>query len=76
MPAPPRWMLLQAAALISAPAVTPVAVAQERVKLFKAIGAKGEVTIGLTEGKLRAMGTGDDVRILSRRLVAEGRFTV
>lgn len=73
---PARRALLRAAALMSVLAVARVASAQERVKLFKVIGAKDEVTIGLTEGELRAMGTGEDVQILARRLVADGQFTV
>ncbi|MBV1797644.1 hypothetical protein [Siccirubricoccus sp. G192] len=45
------------------------------VRLFKAIGPRDELTIGLTETKLQRLGSGPEVERIARTLVADGRVT-
>ena len=45
------------------------------VSLFKVIGPRDEVTIGLTEAELARLGSGPGVERIARALVAEGRLT-
>lgn len=45
------------------------------VKLFKIIGPRDEVTIGLTEAELAALGSGPEVERIARALVANGQLT-
>lgn len=52
------------------------AAAQERIKLFKFITTKDEITIGVTEAELRAMGIGEDVKVLAQQIVGTGQITV
>ncbi|WP_043342268.1 hypothetical protein [Belnapia moabensis] len=49
--------------------------AEGRVSLFKVIGPRDEVTIGLTEAELARLGSGPGVERIARALVAEGRLT-
>jgi len=50
--------------------------AQDAVKLFKVITAKDEITIGVTASELKAMGAGEDVKVLAQKVVADGQITV
>jgi hypothetical protein len=52
------------------------AMAQDQVKLFKAIGPKDDVTIGLTTTELKGLGTAADLDTLARHLAADGQMTV
>ncbi|MDB5414081.1 MAG: hypothetical protein JWR10_2416 [Rubritepida sp.] len=45
------------------------------VKLFKVIGPRDEVTIGLTEAELAGLGAGPEVERIARALVANGQLT-
>ncbi|WP_043361506.1 hypothetical protein [Belnapia sp. F-4-1] len=45
------------------------------VSLFKVVGPRDEVTIGLTEAELARLGGGPAVERLARALVAEGQVT-
>ncbi|TCH98962.1 hypothetical protein EJV46_10440 [Roseococcus sp. SYP-B2431] len=45
------------------------------VRLFKVIGPRDEVTIGLTEAELTALGSGPEVERIARALVANGQLT-
>jgi hypothetical protein len=45
------------------------------VHLFKVIGPRDEVTIGLTEAELGRLGTGPEVERIARALVANGQLT-
>ena len=46
------------------------------VSLFKVVGPRDEVTIGLTRADLAAMGTGPAVERIARSLVGQGQVTV
>ena len=63
-----------ALAFALAPAVS--LAAQERIKLFKIITTKDDITIGVTETELRAMGIGEDVKILANQIVGTGQIVV
>jgi hypothetical protein len=65
----PLWAALAAAGLGTAAAQAPA------VKLFKVVGPRDEVTIGLTEAELTALGAGPDVERIARALVANGQLT-
>jgi hypothetical protein len=52
------------------------AMAQDQVKLFKAIGPKDDVTIGLTATELKGFGAAADLDNLAHRLAADGQMTV
>ena len=52
------------------------AAAQDAVQLFKVITSKDEITIGVTQAELAAMGSGEDVKVLAQALVAAGQITV
>lgn len=56
------------AAATAAEAQTPV------VKLFRVVSQRDEVTIGLTQAELDALGTGPDAERIGRRLAAEGQI--
>ncbi len=45
------------------------------VSLFKVVGPRDEVTIGLTEAELARLGSGPAVERIARALVAEGQLT-
>lgn len=45
------------------------------VKLFRVIGPRDEVTIGLTEAELAGLGAGPEVERIARALVANGELT-
>ena len=45
------------------------------VRLFKIVGPRDEVTIGLTEAELAALGSGPEVERIARALVAQGQLT-
>lgn len=45
------------------------------VSLFKVVGPRDEVTIGLTDSELAALGTGPAVERIARALVAQGQLT-
>lgn len=64
------------AALVSTLGVTRNAGAQEAVKLFKIITSKDEITIGVTASELKAMGTGEDVKLLAQQIASAGQITV
>ena len=61
---------------IAALAVTAPARAQEQVKLFKVITSKDEIVIGVTPGELKAMGTGEDVKLIAQQILQLGQITV
>jgi hypothetical protein len=63
------WAAVAAGWLGAANAQTPA------VKLFKVVGARDEVWIGLTEAELAALGAGPDVERIARALVANGQLT-
>lgn len=50
--------------------------AQETVKLFKVITSKDEITIGVTASELKAMGSGEDVKLLAQQVITAGQVTV
>ncbi len=72
--APTRRRLLSAIAAIAALRQAAQAQAAEP-RLFKVIGPRDEVTIGLTEAELQRLGTGPQVERIARRLVADGQLT-
>lgn len=45
------------------------------VQLFRVVGPRDEVTIGVTPAQLDAMGQGAGVERLARKLVADGQIT-
>jgi len=59
------------AALIAGPALAQTAPLQ----LFKVVGPRDDVTIGVTAAELDAMGSGPGVERLARKLVADGQVT-
>jgi len=61
---------------IGALAVTASARAQEQVKLFKVITSKDEITIGVTPGELKAMGAGEDIKLIAQQILQLGQITV
>lgn len=63
------WAALAAGWLGTAAAQAPA------VRLFKVVGPRDEVTIGLTEAELASLGTGPDVERIARTLVAQGQLT-
>ena len=56
--------------------LTTTARAQDAVKLFKVITSKDEITIGVTASELKAMGNGEDVKLLAQQVVSAGQITV
>jgi hypothetical protein len=75
MPRLPRRL---AAGLLAAALLAPAAQSQGTsggVRLFKVIGPRDEVTIGLTEAELQRLGSGPEVERIARALVADGRLT-
>jgi hypothetical protein len=75
MPRLPRRL---AAGLLAAALLAPAARSQDTsrgVRLFKVIGPRDEVTIGLTEAELQRLGSGPEVERIARALVADGRLT-
>ena len=64
-----------AAALPMAALVLPAAAQTTAVHLFKIISPRDEVTIGLTDAELDALGSGPAVERIARRLAAEGQVT-
>ena len=71
-----RTVILGLAAGLGVGLVARVAEAQEAVKLFKVITSKDEITIGVTASELKAMGGGEDVKVLAQHLVSAGQMTV
>ena len=63
------------AALASGLAGPALAQGAPAVQLFRVVGPRDEVTIGLTTAQLDAMGTGPGVERLARKLVADGQVT-
>jgi hypothetical protein len=49
--------------------------AQGDIALFRVVGPRDEVTIGLTETELGRLGTGPRVERIARTLVAQGQIT-
>ncbi|MCO6419392.1 hypothetical protein JYK14_24985 [Siccirubricoccus sp. KC 17139] len=70
MTLPARLSLAGLALLLALPAR-----AEEGVTLFKVVGPRDEVTIGLTAAELARLGSGPGVERLARALVAEGQIT-
>jgi hypothetical protein len=68
-----RALLLLAGSAIAATFSGP-ARAQEKVKLFRVITVRDEVTIGVTEAELRALGGGDEVGLLAAKLNRDGQL--
>jgi hypothetical protein len=65
-----------AAGLTLAALLVPGAHAQgSGAHLFRVMGPRDEVTIGLTEAELQRLGTGPAVERIARRLVANGQIT-
>src|SRR5439155_11314776 len=54
----------------------PVLAETAPVQLFKVVGPRDEVTIGVTNADLDTMGSGPGVERLARKLVADGQVTV
>ena len=52
------------------------AMAKDEMKLFKIVGAKDEVVIGLTAAEAAKPGAGPDLDNLARHLAANGQMTV
>jgi hypothetical protein len=61
---------------LAALALTAPAQAQDAVKLFKVITSKDEITIGVTPTELKAMGTGEDVKLIAQQILSLGQITV
>jgi hypothetical protein len=66
---------LRSALLLAALAVSGPAFADPSTQLFKIVGPRDDVTIGLTQTELDAMGSGAGVERLARKLVADGQVT-
>lgn len=47
----------------------------DKVHLFKLVGPRDEVTIGLTAAELDKLGAGPEVERIARKLVADGQLT-
>ncbi|WP_376089177.1 hypothetical protein ACE7GA_17485 [Roseomonas sp. CCTCC AB2023176] len=81
MPQPTRRVVLAASLTTGlsaglAATLSRTASAQEApVRLFRVVGARDEVTIGLTAADLDAMGDAPDAARLARKLVADGQLT-
>lgn len=69
--------LLPGLALVPTLFPTLAAQAQElpEVSLFRVVGPRDEVTIGLTRAELAAMGTGPAVERIARSLAGQGQLT-
>lgn len=52
------------------------AMAKDEMKLFKIVGAKDEVVIGLTAAEAAKLGAGPDLDNLAQHLAANGQMTV
>jgi hypothetical protein len=50
--------------------------ADDAVKLFTVTTAKDDITIGLTADELKALGSGEDVKVIAQALVTAGQITV
>ncbi|HYZ31721.1 MAG TPA: hypothetical protein VE684_05490 [Crenalkalicoccus sp.] len=74
MPAPSRRLalLLAAAPLITA---GPARAQVPSIRLFRVVGPRDEVVIGMTEAELARLGEGPEVARLARALVAQGQLT-
>ncbi len=66
-----RRVLAGALAVIAVPVLAQTAPPQ----LFRVVGAKDDVTIGITAAEFGAMGSGPAVERLARKLVADGQIT-
>jgi hypothetical protein len=64
-----------AAALLRRPALGQGAPAPS-VHLFRVVGPRGTVTVGVTAAELASWGSGEPVSVLAERLVAAGQATV
>jgi len=84
VPTPRRAMVAAivggtAAALLGRPASgqgAPQGAPRPAVRLFRVVGPRETVTIGVTEAELSAWGSGEPVTVLAERLVAAGQVTV
>lgn len=45
------------------------------MRLFRVVGPRDEVTVGLTSAQLDALGSGPEVERLARKLAADGQLT-
>ena len=67
----PRRALAGILTVVAVPAMAQAPVPQ----LFRVVGAKDEVTIGVTGAEFDAMGSAPGVERLARKLVADGQIT-
>lgn len=56
-------------------ASAPVRAQEVPVQLFRVVGPRDEITIGVTATELAALGSGPEVERLARKLVADGQLT-
>jgi hypothetical protein len=64
------------AAMLCAVWPTASALAQEQIKLFKVVGQKDEIVIGLSADELRKFGPRPDLDNLAEHLASAGQMTV
>ncbi|WP_424812693.1 hypothetical protein [Roseococcus sp. YIM B11640] len=75
MPVIARRTTILAVPALAAGWMHPAAAQAPGVKLFRVVGPRDEVTIGLTEAELARLGTGPEVERIARALVANGQLT-
>ena len=75
MTASTRRAALAAIAATATLAGLPAGAQAATVQLFRVVGPRDEVFIGVTPAQLAQLGAGPEVERIARRLAAEGQFT-